>query len=117
MSRLRSPLARYGLAVAATALASLLRFLSGPPDLDSDLTYFGFSMAVLAAAILGGIGPGLLATGLSAFTNADFSQSPLFPPQVPPDEAIARLIPVDPGADWLGCGGKGRRDAKNSYTN
>jgi PAS domain S-box-containing protein len=92
MSRLRSPLARYGLAVGATALASLLRFLSGPPDLDSDLTYFGFSMAVLVAAILGGIGPGLLATGLSAFTSAYFFLSPLFSPQVASDEAIARLI-------------------------
>ena len=92
MSRLRSPLARYGLAVAATVLASLLRFLSGPPDLDSDLTYFGFSMAVLVAAILGGIGPGLLATGLSAFTNAYFFLSPLLSLQVASDEAIARLI-------------------------
>jgi PAS domain S-box-containing protein len=92
MSRLRSPLARYGLAVAATVIASLLRFLSGPPDLDSDLTYFGFSMAVLVAAILGGIGPGLLATGLSAFTNAYFFLSPLLSLQVASDEAIARLI-------------------------
>jgi PAS domain S-box-containing protein len=92
MSRLRSPLARYGLAVAATALASLLRFLSGPRDLDSDLTYFGFSVAVLAAAMLGGIGPGLLATGLSAFTSAYFFLSPVFSLQVASGEGIARLI-------------------------
>ena len=92
MSRLRSPLARYGLAVAAAALASLLRFFSGPPDVDSDLTYFGFSVAVLVAATLGGIGPGLLATGLSAFANAYFFLSPVFSLQVASDERIARLI-------------------------
>jgi PAS domain S-box-containing protein len=92
MSGLRSPLARYGLAVAASGLASLLRFLSGPPDLDSDLTYFGFSVAVLAAATLGGIGPGLLATGLSVLTNAYFFLSPAFSLQVASDERFARLI-------------------------
>ena len=92
MSRLRLPLARYGFALAATALASLLHLLTGAPDVDSDVTYFGFTVAVLASAMLGGLGPGLLATGLSAFASAYLFLSPVFSLEVASDEKLARLI-------------------------
>ena len=92
MLRLRSPFARYGLALGATALASLLHFLTGSPDVDSDAMYFGFTAAVLLASTVGGLGPGLLATGLSAFASAYLFLSPVFSIQVGPDEQIARLI-------------------------
>jgi PAS domain S-box-containing protein len=92
MLRLRSTWARYGLALGATALASLLHFLTGSPDVDSDVMYFGFTAAVLLAATVGGLGPGLLATGLSAFASAYLFLSPVFSIQVASDEQIARLI-------------------------
>src|SRR5579864_5024740 len=92
MSRLRLPLARYGFALAATTLASLLHFLTGAPDVDSDVMYFGFTAAILASAMLGGLGPGLLATGLSAFASAYLFLSPVFSLEVASDERMARLI-------------------------
>ena len=92
MLRLRSPFARYGLALGATALASLLHFLTGSPDVDSDVMYFGFTAAVLLTATVGGLGPGLLATGLSTFASVYLFLSPLFSMQVASDEQIARLI-------------------------
>ncbi len=92
MSRLRSPLVRYGLAVAAIALASLLHFVAGPPDVDSDVTYFGFTIAILVVATLGGLGPGLLATGLSAFASAYVFLSPVYSIHIASDQKLARLI-------------------------
>jgi PAS domain S-box-containing protein len=89
---LRSPVARYGLALAVTALASLLRFLAAPSDADSDLTYFGFTLAILLAALVGGIGPGLLATGLSGFVSAYLLLAPIYSMHVASDERAARLI-------------------------
>jgi PAS domain S-box-containing protein len=92
MLRLRSPWARYGLALAATALASLLHFLAGQPVVDSDVSYFGFILAILAASAVGGLGPGLLATGLSAFASAYLFLAPVFSMRVASDEQLARLI-------------------------
>ena len=92
MLRLRSPLARYGLAVGATALASMLHFLTGSTDVNSDVMYFGFTAAVLFASAAGGLGPGLLATGLSAFASAYLFLSPVFSLEVSSDEQLARLI-------------------------
>src|SRR5437762_13162627 len=92
MLRLRSPFARYGLALGATVLASLLHFLTGSPDVDSDVMYFGFTAAVLLTATVGGLGPGLLTTGLSAFASAYWFLSPVWSIQVSSDEQIARLI-------------------------
>ncbi len=58
-----NPLARYSLAVAATAAAFALRVafskVLGPP-------YFLFYPALMIAALVGGLGPGLLATAMSA---------------------------------------------------
>jgi PAS domain S-box-containing protein len=92
MLRLRSSTARYGLALVATALASLLYFLSGPVELGSDIHYFGFILAVLVAAILGGMGPGLLATALSAFASAYLLLPPIYSIQVGSHDQVARLI-------------------------
>ena len=92
MFRLRSPLARYGLAVGATAFATMLHFLAGSTDVDSDVMYFGFTAAVLLASAVGGLGPGLLATGLSAFASAYLFLQPAFSLHVSSDEQLARLI-------------------------
>jgi PAS domain S-box-containing protein len=92
MLRLQSPWTRYGLALAATEVASLLYFLAGPRYVDSDLRYFGFLLAVAASALLGGLGPGLLATGFSALGSAYLFLPPIFSIQVASEESTARLI-------------------------
>ena len=50
----------YGLALGATALSALLRWLL--PDALSPAPYLGFYPAVVVAAALGGVGSGLAAT-------------------------------------------------------
>ena len=58
------PLARYALAVGVAVAAFLARYLLselfGPRA-----AYITFYPAVMVAAVLGGFGPGVLATGLS----------------------------------------------------
>lgn len=70
MSRLvSSSWERYALAIAAVAFASFLYFAAAPPKVDSDLVYFGMSIAVLFSSAVAGIGPGLLATVLGALVS------------------------------------------------
>jgi PAS domain S-box-containing protein len=57
---LTRPAGRYGLALCAVAVFALLRWLM--PDVLSRAPYLGFYPAVVVAAILGGVGPGLVAT-------------------------------------------------------
>ena len=92
MLRLRSSSARYGLSLAVTALASLLYFLAGPPEVDSDVRYFGFVLAVLVAALLGGLGPGLLATGISACASAYLLLQPVHSFEIASQPQLSRLI-------------------------
>ena len=56
-------LARYGLAPALVALAFAARALLAPV-LEHDAPFLFFVPAVLAASGLGGVGPGVIATGL-----------------------------------------------------
>jgi len=64
---------RYGLAVLAIIVSALLRWLL--PDMLSQAPYLGFYPAVVVAATLGGVGPGLFATfGSLLFVNFVFVQ-------------------------------------------
>lgn len=92
MLRLQSPLTRYGLALATTGFSSLLFFLIRSQEIGSDVRCFGFTLAVLVSALLGGLGPGLLATGLSALANAYLFLPPIFSFHIDSEERIARLI-------------------------
>ena len=65
LSSRRKALLCYALAPAAVAIAFLLR-LALAPALGDDARYLLFVPAVLVAAGLGGLGPGLTATGLGA---------------------------------------------------
>ena len=75
--RAASPLARYGLAVLATVLAFLLRLLLWPL-LGEASPFLLFTPAVLAAAVYGGLGPGLLATLLGAMLGTFFWIPPAY---------------------------------------
>jgi PAS domain S-box-containing protein len=92
MLRLSSPAARYGVALVATALASLLYFWSGPAEVGSDIHYFGFVMAVLLSALVGGMGPGLLATCLAALASAYLLLPPIYSLDISSHDQVERLL-------------------------
>ncbi|HEX4961046.1 MAG TPA: ATP-binding protein [Thermoanaerobaculia bacterium] len=71
----RSAFLRYGLAVAAVAAALLVRW---PllPLFGGSVPFMFFFPAIVFAGWIGGLGPGLLATGLSALGAAYFLFSP-----------------------------------------
>jgi K+-sensing histidine kinase KdpD len=79
----RRPLG-YGVAVLVVGLALLLQlllapWLGGDPDNNPFILFFG---AVIFAAWFGGLGPGLLATALSALVSNYFFLSPQYSPLV-----------------------------------
>jgi two-component system, LuxR family, sensor kinase FixL len=59
----RSVITRYGIAVACVALATGARLLLGPIASD-ELVYLLLVPALMVAAVIGGLGPALLATAL-----------------------------------------------------
>jgi PAS domain S-box-containing protein len=67
---------RYGMAVVAVALGFLVR-LPFAAEFGSSLAYITLSPAVMLAAVLGGFGPGLLATNLSVVATALWILSPV----------------------------------------
>jgi len=76
----RSWAARYGAAVVAVGLALLLKLLllpwfGGDPNLSPFMIFFA---AVMVASWFGGLGPGLLATALSALLSWYFFLSPQY---------------------------------------
>ncbi len=79
-------LARYGAAVASVGAAWAIRELVLPPLVDRG-PFVVFGLAVLVPAVVGGLGPGLLATGLSSILALLF--------YLPPYAALAVHAPVD----------------------
>lgn len=77
---------RYGVAIVAVAVAWALRasVLSQAGDRSP---FLAFGLAVLAAAIVGGLGPGLVATGLSSLIAVFL--------YLPPELALAVHDPFD----------------------
>ena len=63
-----SPLRRYGMALAATVLATGASLLLWP--LIDPNAFALFCAAVMVSAWYGGLGPGLLATGLAVLASA-----------------------------------------------
>ncbi|MBD1909362.1 MULTISPECIES: PAS domain S-box protein [unclassified Leptolyngbya] len=70
-------LSRYSVAVLASLLALIIRFLL-VPVLGYEAPLLVFIMPVMFAAWYGGLGPGLFATGLSALVGTYFFVQPLF---------------------------------------
>src|SRR5512138_1708781 len=62
----RKPWAGYAVAVIGTALAALVRWWLGVTVGQTIPPFITFYPAVICAATLGGVGPGLLATFLSS---------------------------------------------------
>src|SRR4051794_10265708 len=73
----RPPLARYGVVPLAVAAAMLLRWPLWPV-LQGELAFLFLWPAVIFCAGHGGLGPGLLATALSALSAAFFLLEPRF---------------------------------------
>jgi K+-sensing histidine kinase KdpD len=88
-SQRRPAWVRYGAALILVALATGWNYLLSPVYGESH--YFFFSVAILASALFGDLGPGLLATGVSALTSAYLFIAPYhsFPVEAP--EAAERL--------------------------
>lgn len=63
-------LSRYGLAVVATAAALFLRAVVLQPVLGHEAPFLLFTLSVFLSALIGGVGPGLLATVLSAVAGS-----------------------------------------------
>ena len=71
----RTPFRRYALAFAAVSVATLLR-LWLDPLLIWKAPFVFFILAILASSRYGGLGPGVLATGLSLVSGAYFFLKP-----------------------------------------
>lgn len=65
-----SPRRRYGLALGCVAGAALVRYAMVAGGMSDSSPYLLFALAVVAAAWYGGLGPGLMATVLSAVVVA-----------------------------------------------
>jgi PAS domain S-box-containing protein len=86
-----SPLAGYGTALLAVALASLLR-LGMNTVWEQRFPYIVFFPAVVAAGVIGGLWPGVLSIALSALAVSFFVYPPLFTFQLGPNNDPAGLI-------------------------
>src|SRR5262247_3180890 len=92
MSALPSKSLRYFVAIAATAVAFTARFML-EPALGDIAQFLLFTLSVVVAAWHGGLGPGLLATALSAFLVEYFFIEPLYSFQAKnPAERIEVLL-------------------------
>jgi PAS domain S-box-containing protein len=74
-TELRHRIARYGFAIAVVAVAALLRGALGL-EFPGVVPFATFFPAVLLATLLGGLGPGLLATSLGALLGWSFWLQP-----------------------------------------
>jgi K+-sensing histidine kinase KdpD len=81
------PVLRYGIAAVCVLGATSMRLVLNP-ILGLQAPYLPFALAIMAAALFGGRGPGLAATALSALSAAWFFLPPAY-------FAIA-----DPAARW-----------------
>jgi PAS domain S-box-containing protein len=109
--RLQSSGGRYGLAVLITATAFLIYLHAGMPDLDSDVRYFGFAIAVLLSSVTAGLGPGLFATGLASLASAYFLLAPRFSFSIDSEERAIGLLLFMGEAVLLSILGNRVRDA------
>jgi PAS domain S-box-containing protein len=87
--RQRSAWLRYGLALILVAIAGCCNYIM--PPVYGESHYFFFSAAILASALLSGLGPGLLATAVSALVSAYLFIAPFNSLRIESQEAAQRL--------------------------
>ena len=80
---------RYGVALILVAVAGICNYLM--PPLFGESHYFFFSAAILASALCAGLGPGLLATSISALVSAYLFIAPFHSIRIEMPEAAERL--------------------------
>lgn len=80
---------RYGVSPTLVAFAVCCNYLL--PPVYGESHYFFFSAAILASSLFGGLGPGLLATAVSALTSAYFFIAPFHSFRIEAAEAAQRL--------------------------
>jgi PAS domain S-box-containing protein len=88
-SQQRPAWVRYGAAFILVAVAGVCNYLM--PPVYGESHYFFFSAAILASALFGGLGPGLLATAVSALVSAYLFIAPFYSFRVEAPEAARRL--------------------------
>jgi PAS domain S-box-containing protein len=89
ISKPRPAWARYGMALILVAVGGGCNYLM--PPVYGDSHYFFFSAAILASALFGGLGPGLLATVVSGFASAYLFIAPFYSFRMEEPEAVRRL--------------------------
>src|SRR5215475_6101227 len=77
------------MAVILIAIAGCCNYLM--PPVYGESHYFFFSAAILASALFGGLGPGLLATAVSGFASAYLFIAPFYSFRMEEPEAVRRL--------------------------
>src|SRR5207253_8535948 len=87
----RPPWLRYGLVPVAVAAAMLLRWPLWPV-LGSEFAYLFLWPVIILCAWYGGLGPGLLATALSAFAADFFLMEPLHSLAVSQPDGLALVV-------------------------
>jgi PAS domain S-box-containing protein len=80
---------RYGVALALVTIAAGCNYIM--PPVYGQSHYFFFSVAILATALVGGIGPGFLATTVSALLSAYLFIAPYQNIRIEAPEAAERL--------------------------
>jgi PAS domain S-box-containing protein len=88
-SQQRPVWARYGMALILVAVASCCNYLV--PPVYGESHYFFFSAAILAGALFGGFGPGLVATAVSGLASAYLFIAPFHSFRIEAPEAGRRL--------------------------
>ncbi len=87
----QNPIAAYGIAVAAVALATLLRWLLGAQVVEG-VPFITYYPAIIIATLAGGFWPGILATVLSSAAALHLFLPPLFGPDFAQREAVSLLL-------------------------
>jgi len=80
---------RFGVALILVAIAGGCNYLM--PPVYGESHFFFFSAAILASALFGGLGPGLLATAVSALASAYLFIAPFYSFRIEAPEAARRL--------------------------
>jgi PAS domain S-box-containing protein len=87
----RSPIAAYGIAVAAVALATLARWVVGGQIVEG-LPFITYYPAIIIATLAGGFWPGIFAMVLSTSAAVYLFLPPLFGPDLHQQAAVSLLL-------------------------